>query len=508
MKDIRDIYKQARRTATPLLCIASPDAEATIKLLMACEKEHVPVIEWNCVQGFSPMNTAGMQEVARVQSEDMIVTDADQALTAALKFAEESVCFFHNAVAMMNLPEMNGVIVQQAVWNLRDPYKMTRRCAVLLGNDARIPSYLEGDVLVIDEPLPDAEQLKQIVLNSLSAMQQAKADYPMPDAETLDHAVDAIRGLSAFPAEQATALSLKKQGLDIDAMWDRKREKIRQTPGLAVFNGSESFATIGGCENIKSYMSRLLNGREPYRMIVFVDEIEKAMAGAQGDTSGVSQEMHGTLLSWMADNRIDGVLFLGVPGTAKSAIAKASGNEAKIPVITFDLSGMKASLVGESGANLRRALKVVDAVSDRRPLVVATCNDVNALSPELLRRFKKGKFFFDLPTQEERASIWKIYQTKYEIADMPTFSDEGWTGAEIEECADRAYDVEMTLDEAAEYVVPMSVSSRARIERLRQEAAGKYISASYKGVFQYAGASQGKSGLSNSIMRQFETEEE
>ena len=40
-----------------------------------------------------------------------------------------------------------------------------------------------------------------------------------------------------------------------------------------------------------------------------------------------------------------------------------------------------------------------------------------------------------------------------------------------------------TLQEAATYIVPVSVSAKEQIEQLRSEAHGKYISASHPGVY-------------------------
>lgn len=54
------------------------------------------------------------------------------------------------------------------------------------------------------------------------------------------------------------------------------------------------------------------------------------------------------------------------PGAAKSLVAKATGNTARIPTIAFDLGAMQNALVGASGERLRAALKVVDAVTNGR----------------------------------------------------------------------------------------------------------------------------------------------
>ncbi len=215
---------------------------------------------------------------------------------------------------------------------------------------------------------------------------------------------------------------------------------------------------------------------------MFVDEIEKAFAGSGTDMSGVKTEMTGTMLGWMQDCGADGLIFIGPPGAAKSAVAKAAGATAGIPTIAFDLSAMQSSLVGGSGERLRAALQVVDAISQGRSLWIATCNSITSLPPELRRRFTLGTFFFDLPQAEERKAIWDIYLAKWNLSgNLP--DDEGWTGAEIKECARKAWRLKLPLHASAEYIVPVSRSAADQIESLRRQASGRFLSAAQPGVF-------------------------
>ena len=87
----------------------------------------------------------------------------------------------------------------------------------------------ERDIVVLDEPLPDARQLDKIIAGVFKA-----ADLKPPAAEIMLRAVEAIQGLPAFSAEQITAMSLRKDGLDLDALWESKRRQIEQTPGLTL----------------------------------------------------------------------------------------------------------------------------------------------------------------------------------------------------------------------------------------------------------------------------------
>jgi hypothetical protein len=217
------------------------------------------------------------------------------------------------------------------------------------------------------------------------------------------------------------------------------------------------------------------------------------MAGSGTDLSGVKGEMMGTMLSWMQDKGVDGMLFIGLPGVSKSALAKAVGGTFAKPVINFDIAGMQSGIIGSSGTNLRTAQKTVDAISGgsagtSRVLCIATCNSIHALPPELRRRFALGTFFFDAPTAEERPPIWDIWRKKFNIpATEPNPKDEGWTGAEIRECCMKAYRLRITLATAAQYIVPITRSSAELVHNLRAMSSGKYLSASKPGVYTYHG---------------------
>jgi hypothetical protein len=221
----------------------------------------------------------------------------------------------------------------QGIWNLRDSFKATGRMLVLLAvPGATLPMELGQDVLVLDEPLPSATHLVRIVRETFHA-----ANLAEPERAKIDRAVDALIGLAAFPAEQALAISLVKRELDTEDLWERKQQVIEQTPGLSVWRGGETFDDLGGLSNVKSFLHAVLAGVDPPRVIVFIDEIEKAFAGNGTDLSGVKTEMTGTILTYMQDREADGIVLTGPPGAAKSAVAKATGNTAGVPNIAAQM---------------------------------------------------------------------------------------------------------------------------------------------------------------------------
>ena len=466
----------ARRVSTPLIAIRTADPAQALARLQDAVGRSAAVVYWDIVRGLGPVNDRGAKEIGKIVGErDAAGISPVEVLMLACQLSDDAVLVFANTQRFWNDPQ-----VAQGIWNLRDFFKANGRMLVLLTTPgAVLPDELTQDVLVLDEPLPAVEDLSRVLEETLAA-----AEIPELEAEANDKAIDALLGLATFPAEQVLAMSLSKNGLDLEQLWERKRQVIEQTPGLSVWRGGETFDDIGGCGNIKCFLTAVINGEEAPRGIVFLDEIEKAFAGTGTDLSGVKTELTGAILAWMQDRGADGCLLIGPPGAAKSLVAKATGNTAGIPTIAFDLGAMQNALVGSSGERLRAALKVVDAVTNGRSLWIATCNAIGTLPPELRRRFTLGTFFFDLPTSEERAAIWKIYLDRYRVSgELP--DDDGWTGAEIKECCRKAYRLKLTLKESAEYIVPVSRSAAEQIKALRQQASGKFISASYPGVYQF-----------------------
>jgi len=485
-------FRAARTACTPIVCVQTADPAATIKAIRELfNGDGTPFIQWDIVRGIGGLGEAGAKAVKDLRMPEGIMPDQLIDPVTALQVLmgiqgsepDESgrmrmngaITFFLNAHRVIS-----QLGVSQAVWNLRDYYKSSGRMLVLVCPAMDLPTEIQQDVRVIDEPLPDEKQLGIIVR---LIYKSAKLEAP----DDLGDAVEAISGLAAFPAEQACAESISKAGLAIDDLWDRKRSMIEATKGLTVWRGGETFADMRGSDNAIQYFERMMAGQDPPRCVVWIDEIEKQLAGAGTDTSGVSTEMVGALLTWMGERKnIQAVLLIGPAGSGKSMLAKCTGGSHKKPTIAFDLGAMKSSLVGESGLALRQTFKVIDAVSQGYVLVIATCNSFGTLSPEMKRRFKSATFFCDLPTDEEKKAIWKLYISKYGLksAQAKIPSDKDWTGAEIQTCCQTAYRFRISLIEASAYIVPVAKSSPDVIQRLREQADGKFISASYAGTYE------------------------
>jgi len=489
-------FRAARRAGVPIIGIETSDPAATIvKCTQALNGKHeiTPLMRWDIVTGIKPLNNAGADCLAHFSDElpmenpvlclkslvakpDKLLNHPDQ--SDPDKTIGAIVFMIH---ANRWICELDGM---QAVWNARDAFEPHGITLVLLGPVINLPIELKNDVVIINEPLPSHEELDGI-LTKIS--KDAKLDASkIEDRETI---VDTMTGTSAFGARQILAMSVTRESIDTDQLWERKRKMIEATPGLSVWKGGETFNELGGLANLKGFLTRILtSGNTPVRAILFLDELEKSLAGAAGDLSGTSQDQLGALLTTMQDQNIPGMILLGPPGTGKSSIAKAAGNVANAPVIACDLGAMKGSLVGQSEQQIRSALQVFHAISDGKGLAIATCNKLTSLPPELKRRFSLGTFMIDLPSESERSMIWKLwlkhYDLEYAVKDLP--NAEGWTGAELKACCDVAFRTGLTMKEAAAFIVPVSKSSPESVQQLRQLANGRFINAHKPGIYQYS----------------------
>jgi SpoVK/Ycf46/Vps4 family AAA+-type ATPase len=123
--------------------------------------------------------------------------------------------------------------------------------------------------------------------------------------------------------------------------------------------------------------------------------------------------------------------------------------------------------------------------------VVATANDLSMIPPELLRKGRFDEIFFvDLPEADERTDILKIHLSRRN-QDLGQFNidqlvkaTEGFSGAEIEQVVITAHyralyeqrpaDTTLLVEEVKR-TVPLSVSRREDIQRLRAIARERFV---------------------------------
>ncbi len=483
------LFESARRVSVPIVVVRTSDQAATVATLANVSKDH-PLVQWDAVRGLAGIPVVVDKKTVNKGAEamkalriapDETINFAD-AMRAVHQLPQGAIVFAHNAQRQLISSEP-GAIAQnvQAVANLRDVFKANFRMLVLLSPALTVPIELEQDVVILDDALPDEGALRTIVAETYQA---GKLKAPLDTVVV--KAVEALGGLSAFAAEQVAAMSLRESGLDIPALWERKRVAIEQVPGLLVWRGTEKFDDIIGQDALKAHLRRRITAKRPLGVVVWIDEIDKALANVESDTSGVRMYQLLKLLTEMENNEWPGFVAVGVAGGGKSLIAKALGNEAGVPTIGLDLGATESKYVGESEANLLRVLQVIKAVGRGNAYFVATSNAATVMRPELQRRFFDGLWFFDLMTQPERDATWTFYERRYKLKAQPRPNDDAWTGAEIRNCCRYAHETESTLLESAKLVIPMARSRAADVELLRHTAHGKFLDVNSGEHYQYS----------------------
>lgn len=482
-----ELFQSARNVSVPLVVIRTVDQMATAEAIRAALAEFV-VVTWDAARGMMPaMDVVGRPSGVAVAALGKAGIKADEtvnfadAMVAAAKLPRGAVLIAYNAHRQLTAAEPLAVATNvQSVSNLRDVLKRDFRMLVLLGPTVTLPGELEQDVVVIDHELPGIEELATVTKDLY-----ASAKLPAPSDEVVHRATDATSGLSLFAAEQVVAMSLTPQGLNLDALWERKRVTIEQTPGLTVWRGRETFTDLVGLAALKAHLRRRMQSKRRIGVVVWIDEIDKALANVEQDTSGVRMYQLLKLLTEMENNEWTGFVGVGVAGGGKSLIAKAFGNEAGVPTIALDLGATESKYVGDSEANLLHIMQVIKAVGHGNAYFIATSNAATVMRPELQRRFSDGMWFFDLMTMEEREAAWQFYTQRYELQAQTRPADEGWTGAEIRNACRYAWETDCALVEAAQMVVPMAQSRADDLEQLRRYAHGRFLNVGAPGWYEY-----------------------
>ena len=356
------------------------------------------------------------------------------------------------------------------------------------------------EVGYIEHELPDRAQLQEILEGV------AKEDE-MPKGEYLEAVLDASGGLTRLEAENAFALSLvrhQETEQDItklykpETIFEIKAKALKTTASLSLYEGSETFQDVGGLDYMKAYASAVLHCRDPNPKFY-----------------------------------PRGLMIMGVSGSGKSLFAKALGREVGRPTLCFDVGATLGSLMGQSQSQFRQALKLADAMApcilfldevekalsgaghDARTsggvktemfgyfltwlqehrtevYVICTCNDIRKIiedHPEFVRRFDR-LFFVDFPDRRAKDRIWDIHLRGFEllekgqgVAEVKLPTDDGWTGAEIENCCRQARLLRESVSEIGKTMPRIIDQASETIAATRQWAEGRCYAAEYESLF-------------------------
>lgn len=482
--DITALLK-ARNT---LLWITTPE-EARVEraIIESAGKASFEVVFWDCAMGLSRLDENGNEKVIDPDLADP---------TAIIAHIRE-----HNDRCVYVLRDMHKWLDGVVLRGLRSLARYLQgeklehaRAIVVLTPSGEIPPELAGHTTVIDYPLPERAEVAEIFDDVISALPEGIAEAALA-ANSREAAIDAAIGLTAEEAANCFAKSLvTSRKIDPAVVSGEKKRVIARERVLTWYDPDpRGLDAIGGLDLLKRWLTRRKGGLTQRAR-------EFGLPSPRG------------------------CMIVGISGCGKSLTPKALAAAWNYPLLRFDFGALRAKWVGESEANIRKALAVAEAVAPcvlwadeiekalagsssagdsgvaadalgtfltwmqerTAPVfVVATANDVSALPPELLRKGRFDEMFFvDLPNAQERVEILRTALRQFgrdpDSIDCAAVKTDGFAGAEIaalvpealfEAFADdeRALTTE-DLQAAAELTVPLSKTAAEKIERLRSWA--------------------------------------
>jgi SpoVK/Ycf46/Vps4 family AAA+-type ATPase len=382
------------------------------------------------------------------------------------------------------------------------------RSVIVFTDEAEIPKPIAGLVTHFTlAPLTQAEYHRLVSAIIRDLRQRGNVDVVLSPGDVHDLLED-LKGLTLFEVQKVvTEAVIEDRRLDAKDLPRIREAKMRivQRSGVLEYTPSAHTLTdVAGLGRLKAWIQKRGAAlREP----------------ASAKKFGVEPPR--------------GLLLLGVQGCGKSLSAKAVASELGMPLLRLDPSSLYNKYFGESEKNLRRAIKLAEAMapvvlwidelekafasvsdggndggvshrlfgtfltwlSDKKEtvFVVATANDVSRLPPELVRKGRFDEIFFvDLPGPEARRAVLALHITRrghdpgaLDLDPLVAASD-GFSGAELEQAvvaalytafhAKRPLDAPTILAEM-EATVPLSRTMAEKIAGLRAWAEDRAVPA-------------------------------
>ena len=526
-------------SSTPIVVMETVEELRAVSLVRhACSELNLAVFEWTIADGLARSGSnaavaAQSQPYARAaatvpqgNSEDSRLARAVLSSLAADPSATKT-SIYNSTDPVQALANLESMTVE-AVFILKDfhrhmespvvvrrlrdvgqKFSLNRRTLVLTAPSIEMPPELASLVEFVDLPLPDQGRLREIIRETYQRLASTHTIKLQLDANGVDAMAANLRGLTEEEAERAISQALvARLALSPDCITDvleAKKAQLKRSEMLEFVDATDNMASVGGLENLKNWLRQRQGAWEP-RAREFGLEAPK------------------------------GVIILGVQGCGKSLCARAVAGEWKLPLVKFDTAAIYDKYIGETEKRIQKVFEVAEGLApcvlwidelekvfagsgpdsasadagvsarllasflswmqDRKApiFVAATCNNVTALPPELIRKGRFDELFFvDLPSAAERKQIFAIQLGKRKRnpadfdLDRVAEAAKGFSGAEIESIVQTALYAafsakrELAAEDlltAISSTVPLSTTRAEEIAELRSWARERAVWAS------------------------------
>jgi AAA+ superfamily predicted ATPase len=502
------------RARYPLLYLVSWEEQRVEAMLRRLAKSHGKDLHtWSVTRGLRKIG-GGRAPVGATSTEKPLA-----AFAAIGQLQDPALVVLEDLHPFLEEPE-----VVRGLRELAHYLKSTFTTAVILSPVLKIPPELEKEITVVDVPLPTFADLRQLLGEIVTVVRESGRASVDLERDRVDELVRAAQGLTLAEAENVFARAIADDGKldasDIAMVLEEKQQVVRKSGLLEYFPVSEGLERVGGLELLKEWLVR-----------------RRAAFGEAARRFGLPEPK--------------GILLLGVQGCGKSLTAKAVAAEWRLPLLRLDVGRIFSSFVGSSEQNLRRAIGVAESVAPvvlwidevekglsgvassgtgdsgvtarvfgnlltwlqekTSPVfVVATANRIDLLPPEFLRKGRFDDIFFvDLPSEPERAEIFRIHlhakrrdPAAFDL-DALAAAAVGFSGAEIEQAVVAGLydafseDVELSqihIEQALRATVPLSRTMADDIDRLRGWAATRARPASVPVLYENVAVEENVAG--------------
>lgn len=476
--------------------------EEELELLLKSKTPIIEVVtyEWQRLQSITNTIAKDNLTVWKRWNRSVGIIDMDgniqpimDPLKVLTKFKEENESYYL-ILENFNL-YLNNSDVVNLLFEICKMKRITHKTLIIESAEMCLPTPLSKEIVVLNMPLPNRTFIKKIAESVIINYNLPASNYCITP-----ELLNSVLGLTTTEVNLAFIKAVEKYGkLDnstIDYLISEKEHIIKKEGLLEYYHTDENMNNVGGLANLKRWLNLRSNA--------FTDKAKEF---------GIDTPK--------------GVMLLGLPGCGKSLTAKCIAATWKYPLLRFDLGKVFGGVVGQSEANMRRALDVAKTVapcvlwideiekglsglgsSDRTDggtasrvfgslltwmqekkepvFVVATANNIETLPPELLRKGRFDEIFFvDLPSKEERKEIFKIHienkhrDIKNYDLDLLAEKTNGLTGSEISSLvSDALFSAFSCSQDMTEYdiinernkITPLSTVMAEKITSLRSWA--------------------------------------
>lgn len=329
---------------------------------------------------------------------------------------------------------------------------------IFVGAFLDLPPELYSIITYCDFPLPTKGEIEELY-DKLMKEWEPHISFKKKKKERkeiISKAATSALGLDLFSAENAIALAVTlTEEPNYKIIQAQKEQHIKKSEILEYIEPEVSLEKVGGFGELK----------------LWIDKRKTAFSDRAADY-GI--------------NPPKGIMLVGKSGVGKSYCVQAISSFLDLPLLRLDMGAVFTRYVGSSEENIRRALKIVEAVSPvclwldevdkslagtdssgktdsgvtarvistlltwrqetkSSVFMLYTANDPDMLPSMVYRKGRLDEIWaVELPTIEERAAIFSIHISKrkrdplnYDLALLSSKS-ENFTGAEIEAAVEDA----------------------------------------------------------------------